>query len=87
MVKINNKRKLKYYLKDYDSGNISQKLAVKYLGITPRRFRQLYEIFKLTGYVPAIGLNLGRAETPNEAFINKMPPEVWLGFAFKMFGW
>jgi hypothetical protein len=47
VVKINNKRKLKYYLKDYESGNPSQKLAAKYLGITQRRFRQIYEIYKL----------------------------------------
>jgi hypothetical protein len=29
VVKINNKRKLKYYLKDYDSGKSSQKSAAK----------------------------------------------------------
>jgi hypothetical protein len=29
VVKINNKRKIKYYLKDYDSGNSSQKSAAK----------------------------------------------------------
>jgi hypothetical protein len=40
VVKIKNKRKLKVYLKDYDSGLISQELAAKYLGITPKRFRQ-----------------------------------------------
>ncbi len=69
VVKINNKRKLKYYLKDYESGNISQKSAAKSLGITPRRFRQIYEIYKSTGYLPAIGLNLGRPE--------KKVPEQW----------
>jgi len=60
VVKINNKRKLKYYLKDYDSGNSSQKSAAKALGITPRRFRQIHEIYKSTGEVPEIGLGLGR---------------------------
>jgi hypothetical protein len=31
-------------------------------------------------------LDLTRAETPNEALIRKMHPDVWLGLAFKMFG-
>ncbi|MGZ8538903.1 MAG: DDE-type integrase/transposase/recombinase [Flavisolibacter sp.] len=60
MVKINNKRKLKYYLKDYDSGKSSQKSAAKALGITPRRFRQIHAIYKSTGEIPAIGVGLGR---------------------------
>jgi putative transposase len=68
VVKIKNKRKLKVYLKDYDSGSISQELAAKYLGITPRRFRQIHKINRLTGYIPAIGVNLGRPkkEVPEE---------------------
>ncbi len=69
MVKINNKRKLKFYLRDYERGNISQKSAAEALGITPRRFRQLYEIYKSTSNVPAIGLNLGRPR--------KEIPEQW----------
>ncbi len=60
MVKIKNKRKLKVYLKDYDSGIISQDLAAKYLGITPRRFRQIHKMYRSTGSIPAIGVNLGR---------------------------
>jgi putative transposase len=60
VVKIKNKRKLKVYLKDYDSGSISQELAAKYLGITPRWFRHIYKIYKSTGSIPAIGINLGR---------------------------
>ena len=68
MVKINNKRKLKVYLKDYDSGSISQELAAKYLGITPRWFRQIHKIYRSTGSIPAIGVNLGRPkkEVPEE---------------------
>jgi hypothetical protein len=68
VVKINNKRKLKYYLNDYDSGNISQKAAAKFLGITPRRFKQINEIYKSTGDTPVIGLELGRPgkEVPEE---------------------
>jgi hypothetical protein len=60
VVKIKNKRKLKVYLKDYDSGSISQELAAEYLGITPRWFRHIYKIYKSTGSIPAIGVNLGR---------------------------
>jgi hypothetical protein len=48
VVKINTTRKLKYYLNDHDSGNISQKAVV---------------------------------------LSWMMHPDVWLGFAFKMFGW
>jgi hypothetical protein len=47
-------------LKDYDSGSISQELAAEYLGITPRCFRHIYKIYKSTGSVSAIGVNLGR---------------------------
>ena len=68
MVKIDNKRKLKFYLRDYERGNISQKSAAETLGITSRRFRQIYEIYKSTGSVPIIGLKLGRPmkEVPEE---------------------
>jgi hypothetical protein len=69
VVKINNKRKLKYYLKDYESGNISQKSAAKSLGISPRRFRQLNEIYKTREYIPTIGLELGR--------LKKKIPQKW----------
>ena len=68
MVKINNKRKLKVYLEDYDSGIISQELAAKHLGITPRRFRQIHKTYRSTGSVPTIGVNIGRPkkEVPEE---------------------
>jgi len=68
VVKIKNKRKLKVYFNDYDSGSISQELAAKYLGITPRRFRQIHKIYRSTGHIPAIGVNLGRPkkEVPEE---------------------
>lgn len=48
------------YLKDYDLGNSSQKSAAKALGITPRRFRQIHEIYKSTGEIPTIEVGLGR---------------------------
>jgi hypothetical protein len=80
LVKIKNKRKLKIYLKGYDSGSISQELAAKYLGVTPRRFRQIHKIYRSTGLIPAIGVNLGRPkkEVPEELKeIIKHEFEIW----------
>jgi putative transposase len=51
------------------------------------RFESLDEMIVWYNNRPHGSLNLRRAETPNQAFIRKMHPEVWLGFAFKMFGW
>lgn len=68
MVKIKNKRKLKWCLINYDRGKISQKWASWYLGITTRRFRQVYRIYKNTGEIPIIGANIGRpkVQIPDE---------------------
>jgi putative transposase len=68
MVKIKNKRKLKWCLINYDRGEITQKWASWYLGITTRRFRQVYRIYKNTGEIPIIGGNIGRpkVQIPNE---------------------
>jgi putative transposase len=60
MVKIKNKRKLKWCLKNYNSGKITQKWASQYLKITPRRFRQINTQYKCTENVPEIGINIGR---------------------------
>ncbi|HEQ78424.1 MAG TPA: hypothetical protein ENI78_02230 [Euryarchaeota archaeon] len=60
MVKVKNLKKLKWCLHNYCTGKITQKRAAKYLGITPRRFRQLLKEYKKTGTIPKIGLNLGR---------------------------
>lgn len=51
------------------------------------RFDSLDKMVTWYNNRPHGSLNLRRAETPNDAFIRKMHPEVWLGFAFKMFGW
>ena len=51
------------------------------------RFESLDKMIEWYNNRPHGSLNLRRAETPNQAFIRKMHPEVWLGFAFKMFGW
>jgi len=43
MVKIKNKKRLKWALKQYEAGKEEQKyLAEEVLGVTPRRFRQVY---------------------------------------------
>lgn len=43
-------------------------MSAKYLGITPRRFRQIHKMYRSTGSIPAIGVNLGRPkkEVPEE---------------------
>ncbi len=51
------------------------------------RFNSLVELVEWYNNRPHGSLNLRRAETPNEAFIRKMLPEVWFGFAVKSFGW
>jgi len=70
VVKIKNKKKLKWCLVNYDSCKITQKWAASYLVITPRRFRQLYTEYKTTSQVPIIGINLGRPK--------KEIPEEWI---------
>jgi len=60
MVKVRDKRKLKWCLVNYDSGKITQKWASKHLEITPRRFRQLRQQYKATGKIPDVGINNGR---------------------------
>ncbi|PIV68815.1 MAG: hypothetical protein COS08_05790, partial [Euryarchaeota archaeon CG01_land_8_20_14_3_00_38_12] len=62
MVKIKNKKRLKWALKQYETGKEEQKyLAEEVLDITARRFRQIYsEYKKFRGEVPMIGKNLGR---------------------------
>lgn len=51
------------------------------------RFNNLDDLIEWYNNRPHGALNLRKAETPNEAFIRRMPTEVWLGFAVKLFGW
>jgi putative transposase len=60
MVKVRDKRKLKWCLVNYNSGKITQKWASKHLGVTPRRFRQINQQYKTTGTIPDVGANNGR---------------------------
>jgi hypothetical protein len=50
------------------------------------RFESLDKMISWYNNRPHGALNLRWAETPDEAFMRKMP-EVWLSFAFKTFGW
>ena len=70
MVKIRNKRKLKWCLKQYHRKEIKQKWLSKYLGITTRRFRQIYSEYKESTEIPVIGRNMGRPR--------KQVPAEWL---------
>ena len=60
MVKIKNKKRLKWALRQYENGKEEQKYLAEVLGVTPRRFRQIYSEYKTMGEVPMIGKNLGR---------------------------
>ena len=60
MAKIRDKKKLLWCLKQFHEGKESQKWIATYLGVKPRRFRQLYSVYKQTLKVPDIGSNVGR---------------------------
>ena len=69
MVKIKNKKRLKWALRQYKMGKEEQKYLAEILGVTPRRFRQIYSEYKIGGDVPMISKNLGR---PKKQFLNHM---------------
>ncbi len=60
MAKIRDKKKLLWCLKQFHEGKKSQKGLSNYLGVKPRRFRQLYSIYKQTLKVPDVGSKVGR---------------------------
>lgn len=60
MVKIKNKRRLEWALKQYNKKKSKQTELAQFLGITSRRFRHLCSEYKSNGEVPIIGKNLGR---------------------------
>jgi len=60
MVKVKNKRELKWCLEKHAADKISATYAAKHLKITPRRFKQLYAKYKKTNTPPTIEQNLGR---------------------------
>ena len=60
MVKLKNKRKLEWALKQYKKKKFKQKYLASHLKITSRRFRQLNFKYNSSGEVPDIGRNIGR---------------------------
>jgi transposase InsO family protein len=63
------KRKLFWCLEQFRERKMAQKQLSEYLGIKPRRFRQLYSSYIQTFQVPNVGLNVGRPK--------KVIPEHW----------
>jgi putative transposase len=68
MVKIRNKKRLRFAMRQYAEGKASQRYLAGLLDVTARRFRQIYREYSATGNIPAIGKNLGRPtkECPDE---------------------
>jgi len=60
MVKVKNKKELKWCLEKHAAGKVTVKRAANHLKITPRRFKQLYKQYKITNTTPQIGQTLGR---------------------------
>jgi len=63
MVKLRSRKKLLWCLKAFEQRKASQAWIANYLGVTPRRFRQIYNLYKKTNAIPKIGLNIGRPKT------------------------
>jgi putative transposase len=63
MVRITNKRKLKWCLLHYESGDTTSKWAANHLCISQRRFQQIYKQYKTTNQIPCIGKDVGRPKT------------------------
>ena len=60
MAKLRDHKKLRWCLKQFEQGKATQTWLANYLGVTPRRFKQIYRIYKKTNTVPKIGLHVGR---------------------------
>ena len=60
MVKIADRRKLKWCLVHYKAGETTSKWAATHLRISQRRFQQLFKEYQATGKIPNIGLRVGR---------------------------
>ena len=61
MVKLTNRKKLKLYLTQYELGEMtSTKWVAEQLGVSQRRFQQVYKQYCQTGQIPHIGQKMGR---------------------------
>lgn len=63
MAKLRDRKKLRWCLKQFEEGKATQAWISSYLGVTPRRFRQIYQTYKKTNTAPTIGANVGRPKT------------------------
>lgn len=77
MVKIKNKKRLMWCLKQYKAGKASQKDLAKLLTITPRRFRQVYAKYSSTNIIPCIGQSLGRPKEPINPMYRRLIVETY----------
>jgi putative transposase len=68
MVRLRDKRKLLWCIKQFHERKESQKWLSMYLGIKPRRFRQIYAFYKQTMKVSDVGSRVGRPKKkiPND---------------------
>jgi hypothetical protein len=62
MVKLSNKRKLKWCLLHYELGDTTSKWVASHLGISQRRFQQIYRQYQTTKKISDIGKNVGRSK-------------------------
>jgi len=60
MVKVKNKKELKWCIEKHAASKVTVKWAANHLKITPRRFKQIYAQYKNTNTTPIIGQTLGR---------------------------
>ncbi len=63
MAKLGDRKKLQWCLKQFEQGKATQVWIANYLKVTPRRFRQIYHLYKKTNTTPTIGSNVGRPKT------------------------
>jgi len=63
MAKLSDRKKLRWCLKQFEQKKATQTWLAQYLGVTPRRFRQIYAIYKKTHIIPTLGANVGRPKT------------------------
>ena len=86
MGKVTSKRKLKWCLLHYESGDTTSKWAANHIGISQRRFQQIYQQYISTKQIPNIGENVGRPkkEIPTEMknIIKQQYEKTWCGAVY-----
>ena len=60
MVKLKNKKRLAWALKQHETGKGTVPEMASLCGVTPRRFRQVSAVYRRSGLVPRIGQQVGR---------------------------